>query len=295
VTFDQQLQDFRSQIEGALGHYIPLHPDTPGRLVAAMRHALTAGGKRVRPVLLLAAHGGADGTADPIPAAVALECLHTYSLIHDDLPSMDNSALRRGMPTCHIAFDEATAVLAGDALLTLAFEILSTCYCSDPVLCCALVRELSFAAGASRLVGGQMDDVMMERNQECGSTSFAEITKIEDCKTGALFQCSIRMGLLLARKQHLLETGSALGQWIGRAFQITDDILDATGDEKVVGKTLKIDSRNRKVTAVGYLGLDGARSQVKAMLAEARSCVREIAPDPTFLLGMLDYLETRSH
>lgn len=294
MNFNEELQVFRSRIEDGLKQYVPLDGDTPSRLLDAMKHSLFAGGKRIRPVMLLSLFEMKPTALDPIPAAVAIECLHTYSLIHDDLPAMDDSNLRRGVATCHVAFDEATAILAGDALLTLAFEILSTHYQDHPQIACSLVRELARAAGSGKLVGGQMEDILQEKSEgDCGG-SLDDITRIEDNKTGALFKASLRMGLILAqRPEDLLKTASELGEVIGRSFQIVDDMLDALGDEKTVGKSLKLDERNAKITAVSHLGLEGSKKRVERLHDTGIKLSKKLGETPGFFISLLDYLKTR--
>jgi geranylgeranyl diphosphate synthase type II len=235
----------------------------------------------------------APAPVDPLPAAVALECIHTYSLIHDDLPCMDDSALRRGHPTCHMVFDEATAVLAGDALLTLAFEILSTEYVQHPALLSALVRELAVAAGPSGMVGGQMQDILLEQSQT--KADFRDIERIEDKKTGALLTASLRMGMCLSgAEEMMLAHADTLGRVIGRSYQIVDDILDATSNEATLGKSVKVDERNEKVTAVSHLGLEGARKQVEALIFEGQKDSRKNARGDCFF-GENAYLFKRAY
>ena len=294
MDFQQELQVFQARVEDGLRRYVPLSKETPARLEQAMKHSLFAGGKRIRPILLLSLFEMQPFEIDPLPAAVAVECLHTYSLIHDDLPSMDNSALRRGHPTCHVAFDDATAILAGDALLTLAFEILADQYSHEPCIACDLVLELSRAAGSARLVGGQMDDILVSQNTEQGAVTMADITRIEDNKTGALFKASLRMALILAKRPgKLLETASELGKVIGRSFQIVDDILDASGDEKTVGKSLQTDARNAKITAVSHYGMDLAKEKVDQLYKKGVGLCSDLGSSPVFLIELLEYLKTR--
>jgi geranylgeranyl diphosphate synthase type II len=292
VDFQEQLQVFQTRVEAALEQWVPLDSDTPPRLKEAMRHSLFAGGKRVRPILLLSAFELAPRLIDPLPAAVALECVHTYSLIHDDLPSMDDSALRRGHPTCHVAYDEATAVLAGDALLTLAFEIMAEQYAEYPKELVSLIKELSHAAGSAGMVGGQIKDILLEQSDT--DVSFETIEQIEDKKTGALLTASLRMGFILsAMSPGMLEHADALGKVIGRSYQIVDDILDATSDEATLGKSVKADERNKKITAVDHLGLDGARAEVDKLIAQGMKILKKIPSETAFLEKLLMYLKTR--
>lgn len=294
MDFKQKLQVFRSRTEEGLRRYVPLDPETPVRLDRAMKHSLFAGGKRIRPIILLSVFEMEPSGMDPIPAAVAIECLHTYSLIHDDLPSMDNSDLRRGVATCHVAFDEATAILAGDALLTLAFEILASQYSHDPRIACDLIAELSHAAGSSRLVGGQIDDFLLEKNNQEQGVTIEDITRIEDNKTGALFKASLRMGLILAKRPaHLRDIASSLGEIIGRSFQIVDDILDASGDEQTVGKSLNTDERNSKITAVSHYGIEGACKEVDELNKKGIELCLQLGNTSRFLIELLEYLRIR--
>ncbi len=293
MDFNEQLQDFRNRVETGLKSMVPLDASTPKRLSDAMLHSLHAGGKRIRPVMLLGISDTGNGSRDPVPAAVAIECLHTYSLIHDDLPSMDDSVLRRGVPTCHIAFDEATAVLAGDALLTLAFEILSTHYANEPQIANRLVMELSRAAGSARLVGGQMDDILLER-LEGETVEMDRVFNIEDNKTGALFCACLRMGLILSDAHaDQLDLASKLGIVIGRSFQIVDDILDEVGDEAMVGKSLQADIRNKKTTAVTHFGISGAREEVNRLHHLGLQLCEKLDMDTKFLQNLLLYLKNR--
>ena len=162
MNFNRQLNDLQEKINEALNLRLPAADTRPSRLHQAIRHSVSAGGKRIRPILVLSANQLFPSGNNPMPAAIAIECIHTYSLIHDDLPAMDNSDLRRGQPACHKAFDEATAILAGDALLAMAFEVLSVDYADRPDLVSHLVRILATAAGSERLVGGQMEDLLAE-------------------------------------------------------------------------------------------------------------------------------------
>ena len=211
------------------------------RLQAAVRYSLKAGGKRLRPILVLLGHAqGCSAAVDPLPAAAAVECVHTYSLIHDDLPCMDDSPLRRSLPSCHVAFDEATAVLAGDALLTHAFAVLSRAYVDRPALALALIRELSLAADGKHLLAGQMEDLL---STGPAADPSGTLRSIHEKKTAALFQAALLMGGRLAELEpSALETLRRIGHDLGLAFQIVDDVLDLTGDTAVLGKNSGTDT-----------------------------------------------------
>lgn len=258
------------RIEEALDGYTDYGEGCPSRLRDAIRHSLLAPGKRLRPLLVLSA---ADACGCPLqramPAACAVEMVHTYSLIHDDLPAMDDDDLRRGRPSCHAAFDEATAILAGDALLAQAFEILGAEIrpASSAAGCCV---ELARAAGATQMVGGQADDLAAER--EPGD--LAKLESIHHRKTGAMLVASLRLGGIIAEAtdepmRHL----SAYGSSLGLAFQITDDLLDQTGNTSEMGKRTGQDSSHGKLTFPALLGLEESRRRAKAAVDEAIGCL----------------------
>ncbi|MEQ8806048.1 MAG: polyprenyl synthetase family protein [Rhodospirillales bacterium] len=241
--------------------------DTPeARVVEAMRYASLAGGKRVRPFLVTqsAALFGVD-TTSALRTAAAVEMVHCYSLVHDDLPAMDDDDLRRGQPTCHIKFDEATAILAGDALMTKAFEVLADeATQTDPRVRADLVLALAKAAGDHGMVGGQMMDLWAEDNE----LDVAQITRLQRMKTGDLIAVSAAAGAILGKASD--EARSVLHAYahdIGLAFQIADDLLDVEGDAALVGKATGKDADANKATFVSLLGVDKARQQA-AMLSE---------------------------
>jgi farnesyl diphosphate synthase len=245
----------------------------PARLVAAMRHAVLGGGKRLRPFLLVetAALFGAspDGA---LLAGAALECLHCYSLVHDDLPAMDDDALRRGRPTVHKAFDEATAILAGDALLTLAFDIVArTEIHPDANVRIALVAELARAAGLGGMAGGQMLDLAAEGRFEAKrKLDENEIATLQAMKTGALIRFACRAGAILGRADAAaLSNIDRYGVAIGQAFQIADDLLDVEGNAATLGKATAKDAAAGKATLVAALGPAGARARLDALIAQA--------------------------
>ncbi len=249
----------------------------PPRLVAAMRHAALGGGKRLRPFLVVesAALAGSTGQG-PLLTGCALECLHCYSLVHDDLPSMDNDDLRRGQPTVHKKFDEATAILAGDGLLTLAFDILARpdVHPSAEVRS-ALVLELARAAGLGGMVGGQMLDLAAEGRFEAKrQLSQDEIVRLQAMKTGALLRFACRAGGILGEADAATRTAlDRYGAAVGQAFQIADDLLDVESDTATLGKAAGKDAAAGKGTLVSTLGIAGAHAKLDALIADAESAL----------------------
>ena len=266
------LSRFSADFNARLDDFFPLSDKPENRVIEAMKYSVTNGGKRLRPFLVCTSARlfGLDFEASLRPA-VALECLHSYSLIHDDLPAMDNDDLRRGKPTCHKAFDEATAILAGDGLLTYAFEILSSpATHADAAVRSELCLLLAEAAGAfNGMVSGQMLDLYMETHQKAGSEEI--IRRIEEMKTGRLIRYACEAGAVLGRaapdqRQALI----SYARGIGVAFQIADDILDVEGSPELVGKTLQKDSAQGKVTFVSLFGLETARQMAGDYIAGAK-------------------------
>ncbi|MEI9415096.1 polyprenyl synthetase family protein [Mesorhizobium sp. Cs1321R2N1] len=265
----------------------------PDRLMAAMRHGVLNGGKRLRPFLVMesAALFSADGEA-ALRVAAALECVHCYSLIHDDLPAMDDDDLRRGQPTVHKAFDEATAILAGDALLTLAFDILADEATALPAeRRCALVLALARAAGAGGMVGGQKLDLEAElvRPDEAG------IIRLQAMKTGALIRFACEAGAILAGAQsddweRLAEFGSA----IGLAFQLADDLLDLTADARQMGKATGKDAAAGKGTLVALHGADRARKQLDGLVGQAHALLEPYGEKAALLKAAATFVATRN-
>ena len=252
----------------------PGEPARPRRLIEAMRYATLGGGKRLRPFLTVETARALGRTDNGLMrAGAAIECIHAYSLIHDDLPSMDNDDLRRGRPTTHRAFDEATAILAGDSLQTLAFEILA-----DPAtdasadVRVALCLGLARAAGLAGMVGGQMLDIDAE--QSPAPVSVEETQRLQAMKTGALLRFSVEAGAILASASTTARAAlGAYGRAIGAAFQIADDILDVESDAATLGKRAGKDAEQNKATLVGALGLDGARRELDRLVEEAIAAV----------------------
>jgi geranylgeranyl diphosphate synthase type II len=289
------LLEAERRVDEALRRYLPEENHDPAaacpaQLAAAMRYSVLGGGKRLRPVLcLLAAEAcGAEAEA-ALPAACAVEMVHTYSLIHDDLPAMDDDDLRRGRPTCHKAFDEATAILAGDALLTLAFEILATQIRSTRAAI-GCVRALAEAAGAAGMVGGQMADLLAEGRSD--GTPLA-LEAIHRRKTGALLRAALRMGAIIAgadaRRRAALDS---YGRAVGLAFQIVDDLLDVQGDEAKLGKRVRKDFGLGKWTYPGFLGIEESRQRARQLADEAIAALAPLGAGGDRLQALaLDLLE----
>ncbi len=295
MDFAAALQLKVSRVEAAIEDLLPPAADPSTRLHTAMRYSMQAGGKRLRPVLVLGAcelFAGREG-ADPLPAAVAVECVHTYSLVHDDLPCMDDDTLRRGRPTAHVAFDEATALLAGDALLTHAFVLLANAYGERPALSAALTRELAGAAGSHRLIGGQMEDLLAERSRHATPESLSFIHRN---KTAAMIEASLVMGGRCGgAPEPMLAILRAAGAELGLAFQIVDDVLDATADTATLGKTAGKDAKAGKATYVSVHGLDAARRIAGERSASAIEMLGRLPGDTAFLTALAAGLLNRNH
>jgi len=292
MDFAAQLSQLRHEAEQALDRFVPAAQARPSRLHAAMRYSLEAGGKRIRPVLVLAAADLFGRRVDAAAAAVAIECVHTYSLIHDDLPALDNDDLRRGRPTCHKAFDEPTAILAGDALLTHAFALLASHYSDRPQLATALVRALGHAAGSTELIGGQMEDIEAEKTPATRD----QVEFIHNGKTAAMIAVSLGFGGLIGgAAPEQLESLSRLGREVGLAFQVIDDVLDATATSAALGKTAGKDAQAQKATMVRVLGLDGARERAAAHTAAALAELSKLPGDTAFLRALVESLLHRGN
>ncbi len=262
-----------------------------GTLCASMKYSLMAGGKRLRPVLLMAAADavGAEGDAF-VTTGCAIEMIHTYSLIHDDLPAMDNDDYRRGKPTNHKVYGDGMAVLAGDALLTMAFEVILRQQDATAEQLTAVVREMSLAAGPNGMVGGQAIDLESE-NRKIG---MEELRKMHMGKTGALFRAAIRSGAILGGgTEKQLAALTEYADKFGLAFQITDDILDVTGDEEIIGKPVGSDERNRKSTYVTLTSLREAKKLAVTTVDEAIEALDDFGDEAEFLRDLATYLIER--
>jgi geranylgeranyl diphosphate synthase, type II len=318
ASFAEIARQLGPRIDAALDAHTQLADGCPVRLREAMRYSLLAPGKRLRPMLVLLAAracGGDDEAA--MPAACAVEMVHAYSLIHDDLPAMDDDDLRRGRPTCHKAFDEATAILAGDALLTLAFETLADGV-KPPAVAAACCAALAKAAGACGMVGGQMDDVAAEKNDECGMMtdesnghsetagpihpssliphhSYAALESIHRRKTGAMISVSLQMGAMVAGgAPEQLAALDAYGQRLGLAFQIIDDLLDVQSSVSATGKRVGKDAQRGKLTFPGLLGLDQSTQHARELISEASEALELFGEEADGLRAVAHFVRERN-
>jgi farnesyl diphosphate synthase len=291
------LQALIVRAEQALARCLPRTEHSPAELHRAMRYAVLGGGKRLRPMLVYAAaHALGETGAQLDAAACAVELIHAYSLVHDDLPAMDDDALRRGRPTCHIAFGEAMAILAGDALQALAFEILAndTTRQTDASTGMAMLRALGRACGAEGMAGGQALDLAAVGHQ----LTLAELEHMHACKTGALIRASVQLGALAADVDADADTLQALDRYayaVGLAFQIRDDILDVEGESAVIGKTAGKDAAADKPTFPSIIGLDASRSRLDELTALALSAIAPLGERATLLHELACYAATRQH
>jgi geranylgeranyl diphosphate synthase, type II len=270
----QYLAEKQHVIERALDSHLPPKAERPALLHEAMRYSVFAGGKRLRPILCLAAAEAVGASADAalLPAA-AIEILHTYTLIHDDLPAMDDDALRRGKPTCHVAFGEANAILAGDALLTMAFQWMAECRAPKPYLPNQLSSELAEAAGSRGVIAGQAEDLEAE-----GKNPSAELVEfIHLHKTATLIRAAVRIGAIAGgAKEADLSALTIYGCDIGLAFQISDDILNATSTPEVMGKASGSDAERKKMTYVSVHGIEGAQAKAKELIDRATAALKKV-------------------
>ena len=270
VDLKAYLEHRRALVEEGLKRFIPGEETLPVELHQAMHYSLFAGGKRLRPILTIAAAEAVGGRAeDVLPVACAFEYIHTYSLVHDDLPAMDDDDLRRGRPTCHKVFGQAIAILVGDALLTEAFALLTNPLHVghlDPRLLQTVIHEIALAAGSQGMVGGQAVDIQSEGK----TVELSLLTYIHTHKTGALMLCTLRAGAHLGgASAAALEAITRYGKAVGLAFQIADDILDIEGEEAMRGKKIGGDASRGKATYPALVGLDAAKREAQRLLAEA--------------------------
>ncbi|MCY4478781.1 MAG: polyprenyl synthetase family protein [Rhodospirillales bacterium] len=293
-SLEDALREAADAVDEALESLVPAPDGADGRLVEAMRYSLFAGGKRLRPFLVLS---GADLFEVPrawsVNTAAAIEMVHTYSLVHDDLPAMDDDDLRRGKPTCHIAFDEATAILVGDSLLTLAFEAVTTpAGHPDAAVRVELACALAQAAGANGMAGGQAIDLAAESR----NLRLDEVIRLQRLKTGALFGFSCEAGAILAREDGAAR--AALRDYaacIGLAFQIADDLLDHEGTEADLGKAVGKDAAAGKATFVGLLGAEEARWRAEGLGGDAIAALSPFDEKAAPLRAAARYIVERRH
>jgi farnesyl diphosphate synthase len=292
MVFTKELERIASAVEQRLEALLAGGWGEPTGLDAAMRYAVLGGGKRIRPFLLIeAARLFGVEESDALDAACALECVHCYSLAHDDLPAMDDDALRRGRPTLHIAFDEATAILAGDALLTLAFEILSAPETNpDADIRAELISHLAWAAGWQGMVLGQALDLGAEQQ----NLSAEDVVRMQALKTGALFHFACEAGAILGRadgsaRKALLAYANALGQ----AFQLADDLLDAEGNAEALGKAVAKDADRGKATLVALLGPEDAKAHLAGLVAEAENALAPFGDKAQTLVAAARFIAER--
>ncbi|MBK63631.1 MAG: farnesyl-diphosphate synthase [Altererythrobacter sp.] len=290
----EALEQVQQEVDAAFDAFLPVPQDTRARLVEAMRYAAIGGGKRVRPLLVCATAKlfGVDRDA-AVAAGCAVEAIHSYSLIHDDLPCMDDDDLRHGKPTLHKVYDEATAVLAGDCLHALAFDILTMPgTSSDPFVRSELVATLARASGHAGMAGGQMMDIVSDEEEY----DLRQVTRLQQLKTGALLAASVEMGAILGKlppegRTHL----RAYARDIGLAFQIADDLLDVEGDETKAGKALRKDEEQGKQTFVTLMGRDKARAQAEMLVDQAGDHLAGYGEDAKVLVDLAHFVVKRDH
>ncbi len=291
LPFTAYAKEARVEIDAALESYTDFDADCPAKLRDAIQHSLLAPCKRLRPLLvLMAAEACGSDREAAMPAACAVEMVHTYSLIHDDLPAMDDDDLRRGRPTCHAKYGEAMGILAGDALLTSAFEILARDV-RVPAVAAACCAELARAAGASGMVGGQVDDLAAEF-QDAG---LDQLERIHRRKTGAMFLVSLRLGALIAGADgQQLAALNTYGAKLGLAFQIADDLLDVSGDESTMGKRTGKDSDRGKLTFPALLGVDESTRRACRLIDEACAALAVFGTNASQLEALARYVVERN-
>jgi farnesyl diphosphate synthase len=285
---------WRARVDAALARALPEAATEPARLHAAMRHAVLLGGKRMRPLLVYATGTafGADEAALDAPAA-AVELVHAYSLVHDDLPSMDDDRLRRGKPTVHVAFDEATAILAGDALQSLAFETLARAQ-QDPATRVAMLAELAAAAGMRGMCGGQALDI--DATGTSAAPDLEALERLHRMKTGALLRCAVRLGALAAGADAATRVGlDRFADALGLAFQVRDDLLDVEGDSQVLGKTAGKDAAQDKATFPSVAGLEASRERLRALASQMEDALAPFGARTVALRALGRQAVERSH
>lgn len=298
MSLDGRMKEDQERVDVALNRWLPQTSESPSIVHKAMRYSIFAGGKRFRPILLLEACRVVGGDiVQALPAAAALEMIHTYSLIHDDLPCMDNASLRRGQPTCHRKFNETIAVLAGDALLTHAFMVLAVEQIRsgvDPVVAARVTGLIADAAGTAGMVGGQVLDIQHAGTLSRVSTE--QLFEIHNRKTGALIRAAVESGAMIGGAstgaQAALRT---YGEQIGLAFQIADDLLEIEGDVQTMGKDLAGDEAQEKITFPAVFGPKESAEMAHESLKAAESAVEEFGDKSDFLRSLAEFVVNRKH
>ncbi len=283
----------QKEVDRALDRFLPKASVPPTTIHKAMRYSLFAGGKRLRPILCLAAAEACGGnTTAALPHACAVECIHTYSLIHDDLPSMDNDDLRRGRPTCHKVFGDGIAILAGDALLTIAFEIATQAKPVSRYDLRDVFREIAVASGSRKLIAGQVADLEAEGRR----ITRAQVRSIHENKTAALLTASVRLGAMAANANaKQLAAITAFGRALGLAFQVIDDILDVTQTSDKLGKSAGKDIAAQKATYPAVIGLEKSRAEARRLTRRAHIALESLGEDAAVLRALADYLLAREY
>lgn len=287
-AFIADLNQRKEIVEQELQRRLPPEDTYPGVLHRAMRYAVFNGGKRLRPILVLEGAKLAGASVENVmPVACAMEMIHTYSLVHDDLPSMDDDDLRRGKPTCHRVFGEANAILTGDALLTAAFELMTSNEAQlEPARLLRVIGEIASAAGSQGMVGGQVLDLGSDEQVSC----LASLQKLHFLKTGALFKASLRSGAILGgMHEQGLQDLTQYAIHFGLAFQITDDILDVEGDQQLLGKPVGSDAKNGKTTFTSLFGVDGARRRAEEYVAISLHYLESFGIEAEFLRDLASF------
>ena len=290
---ESYLRERSSEVDSALDRLLPKTSVKPATIHRAIRYSLFAGGKRMRPILCLAAAEACVGSYDnAIFPACAVECVHTYSLIHDDLPCMDDDDLRRGRPTSHKVFGEAIAVLAGDGLLTAGFEILGSIQETRRYRLKDFLSELAFAAGSRRLIAGQVADLEAEGKK----SSRRELRYIHECKTGAMIAASLKLGAMAVNAEPaLVASVGRFGHYLGLAFQVIDDILDVTQTSEKLGKSAGKDIAAQKTTYPALLGLESARREARRLTVSANRALQPLGSGGVRLRQLADHLLAREY
>jgi len=283
----------QKEVDRALDRFLPKASTPPATIHKAMRYSLFAGGKRLRPILCLAAAEACGGKVSAaLPLACAVECIHTYSLVHDDLPSMDNDDLRRGRATCHKVFGDGIAILAGDALLTIAFEIATQVKSTKRYDLREIFREISTAAGSQKLIAGQVADLEAEGRR----INRVQLRFIHENKTAALLTASVRLGAMAANSSaKQLAAITAFGRALGLAFQVIDDILDVTQTSEKLGKSAGKDVTAKKATYPAVIGLDKSRAEARRLTGQARNALSIFGTRGQPLQALANYLLEREY